>query len=444
MNRGREVTVGAVLLGALVLLGLAMYFLLGIGTGAGRYPVHVIFPEAPVQKGDYVRLAGVKVGEVQGVELTEDHEARVTILLDRDVKIRRRYTIEVTSGILVGTNQIDITPVRPGGAIVRPGATLRGTRSPQLADLMAETQRAVAQLRRAAESATDVLSNKDLFAAIEGALTQVGAIGEQAGAIGKTARAAIERLLPDLEQTAADVAGTVKSVRRIAESAEETVTDPALKRNISDAATSLADSGDRLEKTVAALQQIVEAPEFGQNVQEALAKTSEALDSIKRAAESVEKTSDSVRQVADRAGKVAEKVSRLGVSVPEASGSLSIELQPDEDHTWVEANANLNLGTRILRIGLADVGGSALVNLQLGRQAGRGMLRMGLVQSELGLGYDMALGRSATLSVDLFDPNDVRLNVLGYRSLAPGYEAVLGLRDVGRDNRVSVGVRATR
>lgn len=444
MNPGKEVTVGAVLLGALVLLAAGAYFLLGWGAGAGRYPVHVVFPEAPVQKGDMVRLAGVKVGEVQEVALTKDHRARVTIALDRQVKIRRKYRIEVTSGVLVGTNQIDITPVRPGGRIVKPGETLYGTRPPQLADLMEETREVIAQLGEAAQSATDILGNKDLFEALEAALAQVAAVGQQVGAVGQTARAGIERILPSIERAAADVAEAAKHARAVAKAAEEALADPALRRNISEAAANIADASERLDSSIAALQQIVEAPEFRQNVQAAVAKSGETLDSIKRAAESIEKTSDAVREVAERAGKVAEKVSRIGVIVPEASGSLSIEWHPQQDHTWVEANANLNLGDRLLRIGLTDVGDDARVNLQLGRPAGRGMLRMGLVQSELGLGYDVALGRSATLSADVFDANDLRMNLLGYRSIAPGYEAVLGLRDIGRDSRVSVGVRATR
>lgn len=87
----------------------------------GSYAVRAIFDSASfVLPGLDVRAAGVKIGEVTGVELTDDNRAAVTFVVNDDgfKDFRKDATCTIRPQALIGERYLEcqLTQVRPNGA----------------------------------------------------------------------------------------------------------------------------------------------------------------------------------------------------------------------------------------------------------------------------------------------------------------------------------------
>ncbi|MEH3054154.1 MAG: MlaD family protein [Patulibacter minatonensis] len=88
---------------------------------AGAYSIRAIFDQAAfIQPGLDVRVAGVKVGQVDGVELTPENQAAVTFTINDDgfKDFRKDATCTIRPQALIGERYLacDLTQPRPEGA----------------------------------------------------------------------------------------------------------------------------------------------------------------------------------------------------------------------------------------------------------------------------------------------------------------------------------------
>ena len=119
-----ETGVGAVVLVAAgVFLAYALSNAGGIGTGSGGYELIARFGDVgSLTSGADVRVAGVKVGSVSGIELDpKTFLAKTHIQMQPQVKVPSDSTVKITSDGLLGGQHVVIAP---GGAAddMKPGA----------------------------------------------------------------------------------------------------------------------------------------------------------------------------------------------------------------------------------------------------------------------------------------------------------------------------------
>ena len=126
-----EVVTGALVLAAGAgFLVYAAQFADGRGIGAGSYPLTASFRSAEgVTVGTDVRLAGVRIGTVTGMDLNpETFRADTTFAIDTAVALPADTAVVVASEGLLGGNYIEMLP---GGALetLEPGAEIEDTQS---------------------------------------------------------------------------------------------------------------------------------------------------------------------------------------------------------------------------------------------------------------------------------------------------------------------------
>jgi phospholipid/cholesterol/gamma-HCH transport system substrate-binding protein len=106
--------------------------LLVFGTGAsddgGAYRVRAIFMNAfSVIPGEDVKIAGVKVGKIESLDVTPDHKAAVVLRIDRpgfdDFRTDAECTIRPQS--LIGEKFVECTPTQPRPENAQPAPKLR-------------------------------------------------------------------------------------------------------------------------------------------------------------------------------------------------------------------------------------------------------------------------------------------------------------------------------
>lgn len=124
------------IVGLFVLVGIAClgYLAIKLGKlevfGASGYTVYADFPSvAGLKVGDPVEIAGVKVGRVDSLGLSDDDRARLVLRLNNGVKLQEDVIASVRARGLIGDKFVLLTP---GGSekLIPPGEKIRETESP--------------------------------------------------------------------------------------------------------------------------------------------------------------------------------------------------------------------------------------------------------------------------------------------------------------------------
>jgi phospholipid/cholesterol/gamma-HCH transport system substrate-binding protein len=120
---------GAFMLAALIILGIFIVKIeeIPIGSKAGRQRVQAVFPTvAGLDEKSPVRVAGVRVGIVEKIQLSDDH-ALVTLALERDVHLHQGAWAAITSLGMLGDKYVELFPGPPGNPPLPVDAVLQGT-----------------------------------------------------------------------------------------------------------------------------------------------------------------------------------------------------------------------------------------------------------------------------------------------------------------------------
>jgi ABC-type transporter Mla subunit MlaD len=120
----RVLAIAGVLLAAAALV----VFATGAGDDGGGYRVRAIFMSAfSVIPGEDVKIAGVKVGKIESLDVTPDHKAAVVLRIDRpgfdDFRADAECTIRPQS--LIGERFVECTPTQPRPQNAQPAPKLR-------------------------------------------------------------------------------------------------------------------------------------------------------------------------------------------------------------------------------------------------------------------------------------------------------------------------------
>jgi phospholipid/cholesterol/gamma-HCH transport system substrate-binding protein len=102
------------------------------------YHVHGLFRNVQELKvGDPVKLAGVQIGQVEKIALT-NNEVKVSMKINRDANIRTDSKAMVKFTGLMGQNFVSVDFGTPNGVIAEDGAYLQTAEQPDLSALMAK------------------------------------------------------------------------------------------------------------------------------------------------------------------------------------------------------------------------------------------------------------------------------------------------------------------
>jgi len=215
-----------------------------------------------------------------------------------------------------------------------------------------------------------------------------------------------EQMMTDIRDTLANVRGASESLRSAAAAAEELITDDQTDEDLRTSLSNLRD-----------------ASESGRS---AMARADDMMDNVERTLDSVRRTQSVFREV-----KVSPPVIQIRASADNglrADVYTDINLSPDADHSW--------------RVGLRDLGDADRVDLLWSQPAGTGqMLRAGIIGNRLGVVYEREFSSHGALEAQLYDPDELRLD-LGVRwGMWRDYYLLLGVERVAEQNDPFAGVR---
>jgi len=132
-RNNHEVAVGAFVIIGFIFLTLVLFFVSGVSLFRSGYTVNVLYGYVDIlNKGAPVRMAGVKVGEVSGVQLFFDeakqiNRVRVKLFIEKGVEIRENYQFSIRGTHVLSEPHIEITPNPGHFPLLHKGDTVEGT-----------------------------------------------------------------------------------------------------------------------------------------------------------------------------------------------------------------------------------------------------------------------------------------------------------------------------
>jgi phospholipid/cholesterol/gamma-HCH transport system substrate-binding protein len=459
MRSGAEIKVGIITVVAIALLAGYFLYVRGYRVAVSTYNICVVFGDARgLQHGDPVRMVGVKIGEVSLVEI-KDLKAQVTLKIRREYDLFDDYKFQIATSGLIEERFIDVVPAPPNpyAAKLKENTCVQGVLQPSLSDLVVAGAKVLDNLNHMAKGINVLLSDQQILTRVQGALQSFSAAADAATNLAETTSALAEQSQPQVLATLEQMKNAAADMRAVTLRLRSDVERGAVIGDLEETMKHARATAANAERASASVADLVSDPQTRQQIKESIAAIHDAAVSAKQIGDDLQTFSGELR----KAAPVVPKATHAAEEYVAAAQTIRERLRPPQINASFDmlygAQANrwfssgrVDIGTqpdRFLRIGMDDIGEQSNATVQVGERHGKRVLRYGLYRSRLGAGMDLALSRRTTLSLDLFDPNDLRLDLLADVPVIPGrsdLSLILGARDIGHDSTVVGGVRVKR
>ncbi len=207
-NRKNNIVVGLFVVLSLVILLFGVYFLKETTPGKKSDSYHVMFDQvSTLQDGDPVKVNGVKMGKVDGIEL-KGNRVRVALKLDKGLKLPKDSEVRIQNIGLMGERQVGILMGRSPENFPA-GSDMEGTLDAGIAEAMGvagevfvESETMVRSLRAVMDS---TISKPEFVSSFNNVVRQTEDLSQQLGIFLKDIDPKVKHSLSNLEDASSRV-----------------------------------------------------------------------------------------------------------------------------------------------------------------------------------------------------------------------------------------------
>jgi phospholipid/cholesterol/gamma-HCH transport system substrate-binding protein len=418
MNLSAEAKVGLVSVVGVVILSLMVMWVGHLDFNDKGYPVQAVFRQVDgLVEGNPVRYAGVEVGKIIQVTVTPQG-VLVKMQLRPGVTIPEGSKFTISSQGLLGEKYIEIIPNPNTNRYLGAGDQVTGVDPQRLDDLFNAADQLLRDIQKLVNNFNDVIGTEQSKAALKQTILNLQAITGNL----EVFTASIQRMAVNSEQ---DIAVTAKNLRGMSErllSASKQA-DAFMSEFAADGKT-----GIELKQTVESIRRTAQKIE---NMAATLEK--EVTDP---------ETMQSINTTVKNAQEVSEKANKILMELQNVKTEGGVEILSHEDAYQTNFDIRVRSGNKnFLQLGVNDIGEENKTNVQLGKQSGKLTSRIGLFDDKAGVGFDNQIGDRATITVEVIDPNDMRIKVRG-QYLVEDNAILVQKEDINDSNQPTyIGVR---
>ncbi|HVT03837.1 MAG TPA: MlaD family protein [Thermoanaerobaculia bacterium] len=270
--------------------------------------IEVLFDSvAGLDKKSAVRVAGVRVGKVSKIDLTDDGHARVELEIDEDVHLRKGATARVANLGLLGEKYIEVDPGPPSAPDLPDGKiVLKGSEPASFDDVTSQVSAIATDVKAITESLRKTLagpSGEQRLGEIMENVRQITAqvrllIEVNEGNVNATA-ANMRKITDDLR---VEIPRIAASIDRFANTANATVGEN--RADVRVLVENLRTLSSDLKTTATNLNDITGQVKSGEGTVGKLLYSNEAHDKLTSALTSVESGVTELKNTIGRAGKI--------------------------------------------------------------------------------------------------------------------------------------------
>ena len=407
---------------------------IAIGKKARTQTVEVHFTDvAGLDDKTAARIAGVRVGKVDGIRLLPDGTAVVRIALEPHVELRQGASGEIRAIGMLGDKYIDLFPGPPGAARLADGARIEGNVPMGLDDLT----------KLAGDIGKDV---KELTSALRGSIggregeeklnrivDNIGRLAESLAQMVEANRLNVDATLKNVREFTAGLNATLARLDRILDenrgSLKGTMANAdELSGKLKSTAESLSSITKKIDEGKGTIGKLVNDPETSENL-------NETLKSVKKGVDELNTALTQTKKIELEFGFRGEYETRTG----SGQGYFTLDVMPADNRFYrfeLIAPAEGRRYDRTDVITVTPPGGQPetwtfvsqsyqdklAISAQMGYRINNTVLRAGLVASRGGVGVDQLLwSDKVLLTGEMWDFNrpDFRPNLKIYGRWTP-------------------------
>lgn len=218
MSRGRDILVGVVILAAVAVTVVGTLWLQGYGWGQDMRTVEARFLEVgQLAEGNDVKLRGVSIGRVRGIEVEPDGQAvRVTMRIESDLQLPDDPVVILSPESMFGDWQAQITSrsrfprytfTEAPDADVLPGYAL-----PDISQLTAAADEIAGNLRTLTDR-VELAFTEETARNIAAAIDNIQLVSQRLGQLVSQQAQTFENLATRVEASADELGGAARAVR---------------------------------------------------------------------------------------------------------------------------------------------------------------------------------------------------------------------------------------
>jgi len=410
--------------GAVVLIGVAVLaaFILQMddtsnlfGTSADVYRVNIRFDTiAGLGIDAPVRLAGVPVGRVESINLTDAGQALVTLRINDGVILRQDATASVASLGLLGEKYLEVTPGTPGAAVVADGGSIQPGAAVSVDQMVAVMNQIASDAQEMTNALSNVFGSEAGEARMGRILDNLEQVTADIGAIARGNRENITSTTANIEELTAALRDSlpemIEGYRQVAQDVSGWV------QNTQGGVTGAVDEArvvmESLERSAASLEEIMEKINRGDGTASQLINTSDTIDKVNDALETIDDSLAAFDRFFNRASQTQFSFALrsewyAGDEATKNYFGFRIGLGANNDRAFIVELVNDNIGLPIVSTVLTETldgsGGVTDVNLErittrdddfkfsamLAARFNIWQFRGGLMESEAGVGIDL-------------------------------------------------------
>lgn len=409
-----EAKVGAFTAAGLLLLVALVLGLSGFSLKAGKgYTVYAGFHQViGVERQAQVCLAGVPIGEVQGIT-NDGGGVTVEMRIHPDVRIPEGSHVTIGTPGVMGEKFVNIQPAEDRGHYIGDGAYLIGDDEQGMDTMFAGLNQVVAQAQELLDSLNSIAGDKNfrqsilqMTANMRDMTGHLSGLMAQLESMAAENRGNVQAMTANLVTVTASMNRTMASLEPMIANMNSVLGDPATAANVRETLENLKDTSERVQHVAATLDEVAGDPQT---------------------AADLKATITNARQISEKAGNMLGKVESIDMTP-----SADVLYSGSESDWSVNANLGVTMGDKTLDIGVDDIGDDSLFNAQVGKRFGSGHVgaRGGVVAGKFGVGLDGYAGDKFKLSADAYDPDDVKLRLRATYDLGDGTALMSQWNDV--------------
>lgn len=378
------------------------------------YRVRAVFEDiAGLEPDSPVRLAGVRVGKVGNIDLTEDGRAEVTMQLDPGVRLRQDSVASVASLGLLGEKYLQLTSGSPEAEVVPDGGLIRGGRPVSIDQAVTVMNEIAADVQETTESLSNVFGTEAGENRMQRILENIEGFSSDLRGLVRTNRENLDATLTNVEDLtgalSASLPRMVSDIRTLVEDLSGLVASNEEK--LGSASENLQRMTERLDRSAAELEEVIAKINRGDGTVAQVINEPETVNKLNAALDTVDDTLAAADTFFKRVGQAQFAFSLRSEFYEESESTknyfgIRVGLGPRGDRAFIFEAVDDNVGRLDATTITTEVfgPGGELLDRQvqrrlireedfvfsalLAQRRGNWQLRGGLLESEAGGGID--------------------------------------------------------
>ncbi|KAA0251105.1 MAG: MCE family protein [Acidobacteria bacterium] len=307
--------IGAFFLVVLLLLGALILKIedVPIGKRARTVTAEIRFQDVSgLDDKSAVRIAGVRVGKVDGIRLLPDGTALARVVLDPEVVLREGAWGQIRNMGLLGDKYVELYPGRPDGTKLPGGARIDGTIPTTFDDLTKLAGDIGKDVKQLTEALSGSLGGEQGTEKLNRIVDNIGRLAEALRELVEANRANVDVTVANLREFSAEIRATLSRIDRILDEN---------RMGVKGSVSNIEEITDKLKTTADNLNSITTKIDTGEgtvgklvNSEETHQNLNEALQSVKQGVDSLNTTLTRINRIELDLGFRGEYLTRKGVA----------------------------------------------------------------------------------------------------------------------------------